>query len=268
LNFVSFRSMPIFDWQAGRRETTSGAGTRITVEDTLQAGLSGDKQSVIYLAPEATASGAFDPVKLDIFALGAVAYHIVTGQPPAQSLEDLHRKLSEGRGLRVSDVMDGAADDLQELIELSTDPSVEDRPDSVGEFLDLLGGAERDLAAPEPDQTVHPLDARIGDRLQQGFVVKKRLGKGATSLALLVERDDQEGVLKVALDPSQNERLRHEGEVLRKLRHQNIVELYEDLEINGHAALFMAKAGAESTSGTYTLAQRIREEGRLSLDLL
>jgi serine/threonine protein kinase len=207
-------------------------------------------------------------VKLDIFALGAVAYHIVTGQPPAQSLEDLHRKLSEGRGLRVSEVMDGAADDLQELIELATDPSVEDRPDSVGEFLDLLGGAERDVAAPEPDQTVHPLDARVDDRLQQGFVVKKRLCKGATSLALLVERDGQEGVLKVALDPSQNERLHHEGEVLRKLRHQNIVELYEELEINGHAALFMAKAGAESTSGTYTLVQRIREEGRLSLDLL
>ncbi|MGH8573421.1 MAG: hypothetical protein ACREX8_12725, partial [Gammaproteobacteria bacterium] len=31
---------------------------------------------------------------------------------------------------------------------------------------------------------------------------------------------------------------------------------------------FMAKAGADTKSGTYTLAERIREEGRLSLDLL
>jgi hypothetical protein len=33
-----------------------------------------------------------------------------------------------------------------------------------------------------------------------GFVVKKRLGSGSTSVALLVERDSKEGVLKVALD--------------------------------------------------------------------
>ena len=59
--------------------------------------------------------------------------------------------------------------------------------------------------------------------------------------------------------------------MVRELRHQNVVELYDEVEVSGHAALFMAAAGSrrgEDGPTTYTLAQRIREEGRLSLDLL
>jgi hypothetical protein len=220
------------------------------------------------LAPELMTPGAFDAAKLDIFSLGSIAYHLFSGEPPARSVEELHQKLSSGRGLRISDVLDGVAASIQELVEFATDPDVEDRPGSVGEFLQLLEAVEEELTAPEPEQTTHPLDARTGDHLEGGFVVKRRLGKGSTSVALLVERDGQEGVLKVALDAAQNPRLTKEGEVLKALRHQNIVELYEQHEINGHVVLFMAKAGADTKSGTYTLAERIREEGRLSLDLL
>jgi serine/threonine protein kinase len=258
----------VFDWQTARRDDSSQTGTRLTVESTVQVGLSGDKQSVVYLAPELMATGAFDAAKLDIFSLGCIAYYLFSGEPPARSVEALHQKLSSGRGLRISDVLDGVATSIQELIEFATDPKVEDRPGSVGEFLQLLEAVEEELTAPEPEATVHPLDARAGDHLQGGFVVKRRLGKGSTSVALLVERNAQEGVLKVALDASQNQRLTKEGEVLKALRHQNIVELYEQREINGHVVLFMAKAGADTKSGTYTLAERIREEGRLSLDLL
>ena len=45
-------------------------------------------------------------------------------------------------------------------------------------------------------------------------MVRKRLGKGSTAVVFLVEQDGREYVLKVALDPEQNERLRDEGEVL------------------------------------------------------
>jgi serine/threonine protein kinase len=164
--------------------------------------------------------------------------------------------------------MDGAGQALQELIQFGTAASVEDRLDSVRDFLDLLEGVENELTAPAPEAIVNPIDARVNDRLAGGFVVKKRLGKGSTSVALLVERDGQEGVLKVALEPGLNARLIEEGQILRRLRHANIVELYEQTEINGHVALFMAVAGVDIKSGAYTLAQRLRLEGRLSLDLL
>jgi serine/threonine protein kinase len=258
----------IFDWQTARRDSTSAGGSRLSTEGSLHLALFGDQHSLLYMAPEAIAGVAFDAPKLDIFALGAVAYHVFSGRSPAASIEELQRKCTDGPGLRISEVMDGAGQALQELIQFSTSPAVEDRPDTVREFLDLLEKVEDELTAPEREAFVDPIDARVNDRLQGGFVVKKRLGRGSTSVALRVERDGHEGVLKVALDASQNTRLSDEGEVLSRLRHPNIVELYEQTEVSGHTALFMAVAGVDIKSGAYTLAQRIRSEGRLSLDLL
>jgi serine/threonine protein kinase len=53
-----------------------------------------------------------------------------------------------------------------------------------------------------------------------------------------------------------------EGEVLARLRHPNVVEYRKTLSIAGRTALLMSKAGDR------TLAQRLRDEARLSLDLL
>jgi len=258
----------IFDWQTAWRDSTSAGTARLTAENSLHLGLFGDKQSLLYMAPEAIAGIAFDTPKLDIFALGAIAYHVFSGRAPATTIEELQQKCDVGRGLHISEAMDGAGQALQDLIQDSTRPNVEDRLSTVQEFLARLAQVEQELTTSAAEEEVHPLAASPNDRLEGGFIVKKRLGKGSTSVALLVERDGREGVLKVALDPSQNARLVEEGQILRKLRHQNIVECYEHTEVSGHAALFMAVAGVEITSGAYTLAQRIRSEGRLSLDLL
>ena len=81
----------IFDWQTAKREDSVRTGTRLTLEETVQPGLSGDKQSVVYLAPEITTTGGFDIDRLDIFSLGTIAYFIVSGVPPAGSVEELHQ---------------------------------------------------------------------------------------------------------------------------------------------------------------------------------
>lgn len=256
----------IFDWQTARRESLSTTGH--PSDSGMALALFGDQHSLLYMAPEAIAGTAFDAPKLDIFALGAVAYHIFSGRPPATSIEELQQKCYKGHGLHISEVMDGASEELQELIQSSTCPNVEDRLDSVKAFLEVLGRVEAELTAPSLEDTVHPLEARPYDHLEGGFVVKRRLGQGSTSVALLVERHGREGVLKVALEPSLNARLEEEGQILRQLRHPNIIELYEQTEVSGHAALFMAVAGVDTKAGAYTLAQRLRSEGRLSLDLL
>ena len=48
-----------------------------------------------------------------------------------------------------------------------------------------------------------------------------------------------------------NDRIREEGQLLGKLRHPNIVELYEQTIVSGHAALFMAVAGVETSRYVY-----------------
>ncbi len=112
-----------------------------------------------------------------------------------------------------------------------------------------------------------PLDARSGDELEHGLVMKQRLGKGSTALALLVERDGREHVLKVALSREHNDRLHAEADVMRRLRHQCIVELHDVLTFHDgtgseRVGLLMARAGEA------TLADRLRDEGRLHLELL
>jgi serine/threonine protein kinase len=170
--------------------------------------------------------------------------------------------LREGKGLQISAVLDGAWTRLQLLIQYATHPEVTTRLESVAEFLDELDRLEEEITAPEERPHPDPIGARPGDELDHGIVVKKRLGHGSTAVALLVERDGKEQVLKVALSPEHNERLRAEGDVLRQLRHQYIVELYEVLRFGDRLGLLMAKAGDS------TLADRVREEGRLHLELL
>ena len=263
--------LKIFDWGTGEDGSLRGSGTPVTPSTGAPAapGLTGDDKADVYLAPE-TIQGGYVPEKLDIFSLGAIGYRLFSGQPPASTVAALNARLSSAGGLRLSDALDGLPDSLQSVVESATEPEVGNRPDSISAFLDLLVSAEQELAemreAPEPG--VHPLDANPDDMLEHDFLVERRLGKGSTAVALKVEHDDGGGVLKVALDPSLNDRIRREGEVLRSLRHPNIVAFHRHVELSGHAALFIAMAGTENKTGTYTLADRLREEGRLSLDLL
>ena len=264
-------TLKIFDWGTGTYEAlrlSRDSGGQIAPTLTT-LGLSGDDQSDVYLAPETT-HGSYLPEKLDIFSLGAIGYRLLGGQPPASTVAGLLERLSVAGGLQLSDAVDGIHESLQLVIEGATEPEVSQRLGSVSEFLDLLADAEHALAKAEEarEAGAHPLDALPGDMLEHGFLMERRLGKGSTAVALKVAHDDGGGVLKVALDPSLNERVRREGELLRSLTHPNIVKFFRHVELSGHEALFMAMAGAENKSGTYTLADRIREEGRLSLDLL
>ena len=151
----------------------------------------------------------------------------------------------------------------------STQPEVSSRIATVDEFLEYLELVEDELTAPEVAQTsevtVDPTLAGKGDRLDGGFtVVAPRLGIGATAIALLVRPDGSEEdlVLKVAVDQSQDERIRTEGEVLDKLRHPNVIEYRGTYTVCGRTAILMTLAGDK------TLHKRIQEPEPLSLDLV
>jgi serine/threonine protein kinase len=264
------REVKLYNWQAGHSELASDSASRLTVHDIVKMGLAGEAHGAVYLAPELYSVGALDRARLDVFSLGALAYHVISGEPPAASVEELHEKLVRGNGLLLSEVFDGAGEQLEALVQIATDPDSSGRPE-IPEFLEELEKAFLEAERPEPDRFAHPLDALRDEELEGGFVVQQRLGKGSTAVALLVKRGGDEGVLKVALEPALNDRIHAEGEVLARLRHHNVVSLKDVVEVSGHAALFVEAAGTRGTEerpGSYTLAQRIREEGRLSLDLL
>ena len=251
----------VFNWQTGARQvpgSTAGPGTSgATRLDALV-----EDQTWVYMAPEAVTERGAAGEQLDVFSLGAIAYHLFTGRTPASSLFEMTERLRREQGLQVSTTLDGTGEHLQLLVQHATYPEVTARLESVREFLEELERFEDEITRPEPVAGPDPLDARPKDELEHGFVVKRRLGKGATALALLVEREGREHVLKVALSPESNGRLEAEAEVLRSLRHQNVVELHDKLRFGDRVGLLMARAGDA------TLAERLRDEGRLHLELL
>ena len=257
----------IFNWQTGARgaRDTGTSGPATSGASRLDAFV--EETAWVYMAPEAVTERGPAGEQLDVFSLGAIAFHLFSGRPPASSLVEMTERLRQEQGLRISSVLDGAGESLQLLVQYATHPEVTTRLGSAGDFLKELEHVEDELTQPEARSRPDPVEARPDDELGHGLVMKRRLGKGATALALLVERDEREHVLKVALSPEHNDRLRAEADVLRRLRHQYIVELHDVLTFKDRlggdrVGLLMARAGDA------TLADRLREEGRLHLELL
>ena len=257
----------VFNWQTGARHAadTGTPGPATMGASRLDAFVEDD--TWVYMAPEAVTERGAAGEQTDVFSLGAIAYHLFSGRPPAAGLAAMTERLRQEQGLQISSDLDGVCESLQLLVQYATHPAVTTRLGSVGEFLKELEAVEEELTRPDEGSRPDPIGARPGDELGHGLVMKRRLGKGGTALALLVERDGREHVLKVALSPDHNDRLRAEADVLRRLRHQYIVELHDELAFHDGAGrertgLLMARAGDR------TLADRLRDEGRLHLELL
>ena len=254
--------LQIMNWQVASRAQGSQTAVPVTsgtrnIDDYFS------DPAKVYLAPEAL-SGGEAGAQADVFSLGAIAYHLFTGRPPADSPLELPAKLREGGGLRLAEAVDGIGTFLEDLVRASTAPVVRDRIASAGEFLEYLALAETDARAQDATTTVDPSIAKRDDQLEGGFLVVRKLGRGGTADALLVRRngEDDELVLKVAVDETHGDRLQAEAAVLRRLHHQNIVRIIDTLTVSGRAAILMEKAGDR------TLAERLRGDDMPSLDLM
>lgn len=215
-----------------------------------------------FVALEAHSDPQADGAYLDVFSLGAIAYLLFTGKSPAESDLELQDKLRQNKGLLITDALNGASQGLQDLIRYATHPDVSARIDSVESFLEYLALAEDELTRPDNQRRDNPVEARPGDWLEGGYRVHKRLGRGASAVTFLVEKDHKTLVLKLATDPAQNRRIEDEGEILQQLRHQAIVGCHGSVRLGGHQGILIDHA----TEGT--LARRLRAEGPVQLELL
>lgn len=274
----------IFNWQVGYRQGSSTSGVSRPVTATSHVDRLVEDASTAYMAPEAMSGDILDASggvgtggnHLDIFSLGAIAYHVFSGEPPASSGLELSNKLRESKGLQISSVVNGAGENLQELIQWSTHADVGVRLDTVGDFLDLLEKVDEETRTQQHEAVLDdPDQATKDDILPGGFRVVRRLGKGATSIGLLVEEGTADGnvetyILKVAADPEYNDRLSEEAEVLQKLRHTHVVEFVREVEVGDRNGILMRPVliTAHDKKDVQTLARRLQKEGALHVDLL
>lgn len=255
----------IINWQTGSR--ASGDTLSTTIAGTRHVEQLIDEQASAYLAPEALTHPDADAALLDVFSLGAIAFHVFTDRPPAPTLAGLLDVLQRDGALEVTSVLDGAGPNLTQLVREATAADSTQRLDSLEDFLVYLSAVEEEASGPEADRdSVEDVDLEQvtkGQRLGE-FEVQRRLGRGSTAIAFLVtDADEQRRVLKVAADPDRNDRIRDEGDVLTKLRDRTIIAVFgEPVQVGAHAAIVLAHASEG------TLSQHLRRDGRLLLETL
>lgn len=247
-------------------DSSGEAGMRLAA---VMAGKQGDAErrfAAAFQAPEGVWQRDVDRVRLDVFALGALAYYLLTGHPPAADRSELRERLRRDDGLDLAAELPQAPSAARDLVLEATRPTVGDRLADVGAFLERLDTAERALTGPEEQPASDPLEARQGTVLEGRYRVLRRLGAGSTAVGLLVAdlaANDATRVLKVAVDDAAANRLVAEAQVLRGLDHPRLVRMVEGpVRLGSRSALLLDHAG------DHTLAEVLADRARQSIDLL
>jgi serine/threonine protein kinase len=252
----------IFNWQLGLIGAGTTQVTRTRFSSSLHAGQLMEESSLVYLAPEAVAGQSLEGEELDSFSIGALAFRLFSGKPPAESLLQLDEKLRGDGSLDLCSVMNGVTHEMNALIQFTVTSQRKLRF-SAGEILDQLGKIEDELTRPAAAEVVDPRLAGPKSRLLHSLTVVRDLGTGSCSRVLLVEgQDGIQKVLKIASKDDYNERVCQEYGVLRKINYPCVVKPFELLDFAGCMGFTMEPAGEVS------LARRIRDDGPLEIELL
>ena len=116
-----------------------------------------------------------DRIKIDVFALGAVGYYLLTRRPPAADGNALREQLQRDKGLDLAADLPQVLSSLRTLVLDATRPAVGDRLASIGAFLDKLAEVERAVAEPDQAQELDPLKAFPGTVFRSRYRLQRRL---------------------------------------------------------------------------------------------
>ena len=222
-----------------------------------------------FQAPEGVWNRDADRVRLDVFALGALAYYVLAGRPAAADRAALRERLHREDGLDLAADLPQVPSAVRAMVLDATRPTVTERLPDVRSFLERLAKAEAAVHGPA-EEVLDPLEAAPGSVIDERFRLERRLGAGSTAVGLLVtdlaigdSGPDATRVLKVAIDDAAAGRIAEEASVLEGLSDPRLVRLVEGpLTVGGRQALVLESAGDE------TLGEVLRARERLSLDLL
>lgn len=267
-------TVQISSWHLGFIDGGTSTGpTRTRFSNSLHAGQFVEDEATVFFAPEAVSGQNIEGEELDSFSLGALAYYLFSGKPPADSVLDLDQKLRQKNHLDLCAVKNGVVPALAELVQYTacSERSLRYSPEEILESIDRIWD---EMTAPERAEAADPRTAKSGDLLDHGYRVVRDLGTGSCSKVLLVDSPEGERqVLKVASKPEYSSRLQREFETIQKIRHPNVIRVFHSLTFDGLVGFTMEPAfSSKKTDNTEgresSLARRLKEDGPLDLDLL
>lgn len=259
----------IRDWDLARRpDSETSSPTVISRGITDLVGVV-DPAALLYLAPETLRNATPASAQtLDVYGVGAVAFTVLTGRPPAVNIPALESLMTSGAtGLDPRAVMPEISDKLANLVAQSTAFDEMHRLLDIALFQSEFESVRREMRDDEPVAALaDPLDASVGEIIGARFEIARRRGAGSTGVALEVldyETGREGDILKLAKDDAAAVRLQVEASVLDRLDHPRIVKRLDGpLAVGNRQGLLMTDAGSE------TLADRIRLEGRATIEQL
>lgn len=212
-----------------------------------------------FAAPEVRAGGAGEPAS-DVYAVAAIVYCALTGQEPALEPE----RIVPPRSVRPA-----VPAALERVLLRAFQPRPEDRYSTATEMLeDFVSDAgvfQRPAAAPQVGEA--GFERRLRRALGDDYELLEEIGTGGFGRVyrardLGLEREVAIKVLHPSLtaDAGVVERFRREAQLAARLRHPNIVSIYD---IMGRAGLEWYTM--ELIPGT-NLAQVVKQRGPLSVD--
>ncbi len=222
-----------------------------------------DPQADPFLAPE-TWHGHAGQLASDVYAVGALLYFAITGQPPDTNPNEI----TAPRQIRPNTP---AVLDHLIMRALKTDPmdrylNAAEMADDLATYwdeYDTVGGA---LASGRPGDDPEAWEKRLRRALGDEYELLDELGTGGFGSVYRVRdlRLEREVALKVlhpylTTDPAIVERFRKEAQLAARLKHPNIVSIYDIGSRGGLIWYTMAHVQGGN------LASVVREEGPLPL---
>ncbi|HVH10919.1 MAG TPA: serine/threonine-protein kinase [Gemmatimonadales bacterium] len=212
-----------------------------------------------FLAPEVRAGEPGEPAS-DVYAVAALVYYVLTGQEPALDPAQLTppRQLRPAVPAALERVLLRALQGAPARRYFTATEMLEDFVSDAGVFQE---------PAAAPQLTEAGFEGRLRRALGDDYELLEELGTGGFGRVyrardLGLERDVAIKVLHPALtaDAAVTERFRREAQLAARLRHPNIVSIYD---IMGRAGLQWYTM--ELVSGS-NLAQLVEQRGRLPVD--
>ena len=253
------------EWQVSTRDMATKRSKNRAAPTAMAAGHLAPAVEP-YLAPEFVTEGVDGTVDVDIFGVGAIAYLLLTGEPPAESWAHLKQRVAEEGGL---DPKSGN-ETLDAIVRDATRPTLSDRTSSVDDIVAALRVAARPTPAtpaprkaptPTAPPAKDPLEAAPGDVLAGGYRVEKVLGDGSSARAFLVRRDGSQNVLKIGLHADSDRLLAAEAVALEDLRHDHIVVLRRaSFPVADRRAIELSYAGERTLADVLTAEGPLRGE--------
>jgi serine/threonine protein kinase len=207
----------------------------------------------LYMAPEQLDGIPATPAT-DVFALGAVLFHMIAGELPfTGSFVQMAFQRAQGKHARLRDKVADAPPALDALVEQLLAREPKERPTAAEVARVLSKFADEEPAPPSSATGLLPaLDPRTlaaGGQLGP-FAIEGKLGAGGMGAVYRARRADGRAVaLKIVargLDPDATKRFAREARALTEVEHPNVVRLVDAGESQGLSWIAMELVSGKS----------------------